>query len=265
MEEREKILNAFYRDSCNEDERLLSRHGSIEFLTTVRYVDKYLRPESRILEVGAGTGRYSVYYAEKGYDVTAVEYVESNLNILRSKITDRMTICAEQGDALDLSRFADRTFDVTLILGPLYHLYTREDQEKALGEAVRVTKDGGMIAVAYLSSDSVMVDWALKDHHLLDGYRKDFDENYKMINYPEGVFAAFYIDEFEEMMRRFPVVMEHNVATDGMARHVREEIDSLSDEEFAVWLDYHFSTCERVELQGYSSHLLYVCRKRKDD
>lgn len=261
MQERERLLSMFYTDSCQEEERLNSRHGSIEFLTTTKFLEEYLAPGCKILEIGAGTGKYSLFYAGQGYDVTAVEYVEHNLEILTSKIKTDMKIKAMQGDAVDLSRFADDMFDVTLVLGPLYHLYEREDQENAVREAIRVTKPDGILAIAYLASDSIMIDWALKDHHLLDGYGKDFDENFKMINYPGGIFAAFYINEFKEMMGRFPVRMEHNIATDGMASHVKEEIDSLSEEEFAMWLRYHFSTCEREELQGYSNHLLYICRK----
>lgn len=261
MNKRKRILTQFYTDSCNEETRLSSRHGSVEFLTTIRYIEKYLSSNDKILEVGAGTGRYSLYYANKGYHVTAIEYIENNLNVLQEKITSKMKIVAEQGDAVDLSRFSDDTFDVTLILGPLYHLYDRKDQEKAISEAVRVTKRNGVIAVAYLASDSVMIDWALRGHHLIDGYKTEFDENYKMINYPGGIFAAFYISEFKEMMKKFPITMLHNVATDGMTRHMREEIDDLSDEEFDMWLKYHFSTCEREELQGYSSHLLYIGKK----
>lgn len=263
MEERKQVLNQFYNDICDEDARLLgTKHGSVEFLTTTRYVEKYLEPDTKILEVGAGTGRYSLYYAKNGYDVTSVEYVQHNLDVLQSKIEPGMKIEAMQGDAVDLSRFADGTFDLTLVLGPLYHLYNTEEQKKAISEAVRVTKEDGVIAIAYLSSDSVMLDWALRERHLVDGYKKEFDENYKMINHPGGIFAAFYIEEFKDMMRNFPVQLEHNVATDGMARHMKEQIDALSDEEFSAWMQYHFTTCERKDLQGYSSHLLYICRKK---
>lgn len=263
MEEREQILNQFYKEICDEEMRLETKHGNVEFLTTTKYVDKYLDKNCKILEVGAGTGRYSLHYARKGYDVTSVEYVQHNLDVLQSKIEEGMKINALQGDAVDLSRFADNMFDVTLVLGPLYHLYERKDQEKAISEAIRVTKENGMIAIAYLSSDSIMIDWALREQHLVDGYKKDFDENYKIINYPGGIFAAFYISEFKEIMDKFPVVLEHNVATDGISHHMREQIDILPDEEFAAWLHYHFATCEREELQGYSNHLLYVCKKQE--
>lgn len=258
---REQILNTFYTEGCDEDSRLLSKHGSIEFITTTKYIEKYLQKDSRILEVGAGTGRYSLYYADAGYEVNAIEYVPTNIEVLKSKIKKDMRIVAEQGDALDLSRFEDNTFDVTLVLGPLYHLYNKGDQMRAINEAIRVTKKDGIIAIAYLTSDSIMVNWALKKKHLIDGYMKDFDENFKMINYPEGVFAAFYIEEFKNMMLEFNVTCEYNIATDGMAHHFKEVIDSLSDEEFEVWVRYHLSTCEREELQGYSNHMLYIARK----
>lgn len=261
MEKREELLDQFYLEVCDEDERLQSQSGSVEFITTTHYIEKYLFEDARILEVGAGTGRYSLYYAGQGYSVNAIEYVKNNLEKLESKINSDMNIVAEQGDAIDLSRFGDDTFDLTLVLGPLYHLYEKEDQEKAIEEAIRVTKKNGIIAIAYLASDSIIIDWALRDRHLIDGYGKEFDENFKIINYPEGVFAAFYIQEFKDMMKRFPISLEHNVATDGMTRHMREQIEELSEEEFDMWMKYHLSACEREELQGYSNHLLYICRK----
>lgn len=258
---RQEILNNFYNENCAEDTRLESQHGQVEFLTTIKYIEEYLKPETKILEIGAGTGRYSLYYANKGYDVTAIEYVRHNVDILKSKIKDNMNIVAEQGDAVDLSRFENNTFDVTLVLGPLYHLYEDKDINKAIEEAIRVTKKDGIIAIAYLTSDSIMIDWSLMGDHLINGYPNDFDDNFKMTRYPQGVFAPFYISEFKNIMSKFNVELLHNVATDGFTRHVKDKIDSLSKEEFEVWMRYHLSTCEREELQGYSNHMLYICKK----
>ena len=261
MSNRKKVISDFYTNICDEDNRLIKdKHSQVEFITTTKYIDKYLKPGDKILEVGAGTGRYSLKYAEDGYEVNAIEYVNHNVKILKSKIKKGMKIKAEQGDALDLSRFADNTFDVTLVLGPLYHLYTLEDQKRAIREAIRVTKKNGIIMIAYLTSDSIMIDWAL-DGHLIDGQDKDFDKNFKMINYEEGLFAAFYIKEFKNLMKSFNVKYLKSVADDGMAHHVDEKINKLTDEEFAVWIKYHLSTCEREDLQGYSNHMLYICKK----
>lgn len=261
MERRKEILNDFFTNSCDEDIRLIKdKHSLVEFITTTKYIEKNLKEGNRILEVGAGTGRYSLYYAEKGFKVDAIEYVQHNVDVLKSKIKKGMNINAQQGDAVDLSRFAENTFDITLVLGPLYHLYNEKDQIQAIKEAIRVTKQGGIVAIAYLTSDSIMIDWAL-DGHLIDGQGKDFDDKFKMINYEEGVFSAFYVKEFKDIMSKFNVEYLNNIATDGISVHVKDKIDKLTDEEFQVWIKYHLSTCEREDLQGYSNHMLYICRK----
>ena len=69
-----RVLTEYY-STYDEDGRLRSKHGSVEFLTTMRYIEKYLKPGMRILEIGAGTGRYSHALAQKGYEVDAVELV----------------------------------------------------------------------------------------------------------------------------------------------------------------------------------------------
>lgn len=126
------------------------------------------------MEVGAGTEAYSIYYANKGYRVDAIKFVERNLDILKSKITDNMNMVAEQGDAVDLSRFEDNTFDVTLVLGPLYHLHKYDEINQAIKEAIRVTKRNGIIAFAYITTDGVFAHQAIA--HLIDGYQKIFDD-----------------------------------------------------------------------------------------
>ena len=259
MDKREKIIDNYYNNYDEENRLIKDNTHNVEFLVTKQYIEKYLKQNDKILEIGAGTGRYSLYYASKGYDVTSIEYVEHNLEILKSKITNEMNIVAQQGDAVDLSRFEDNSFDVTLVLGPLYHLYEDADIRKAISEAIRVTKKDGIIMIAYITSDGVFADWGVK--HLLNGYPNDFDENFKLIRYPEGVFATFYIEEFKRIMKEFNVDFLHNVATDGIAKSISERINNLSEEEFNVWVKYQLSVCEREDLQGYSCHMLYVCKK----
>ena len=148
-----KYLKEYY-ENYDEDGRLDTRHGHIEFLTTMRYIDMYLNPEMRVLEIGAGTGRYSHTLARRGYKVDAVELIEHNIEIFKSKITPDEDISIRQGNAMELSFIEDSTYDMTLLLGPMYHLYTEEDKLKALTEAIRVTKRGGVIFAAYCMGDA---------------------------------------------------------------------------------------------------------------
>ena len=139
-----------YYNSYNEDERTKSRHGSVEFTTNMKYIRAYVPQGGKILDVGAGTGVYSMALAMDGYDVHAVELVEHNIEVFRENLKAcGAEIPVEQGNALDLSRFADESFDAVLLFGPLYHLYTKEDKLTVLREAKRIVKPGGRIFAAY--------------------------------------------------------------------------------------------------------------------
>lgn len=257
--DRKEIISNHYNNYEEDNRFTKDNYHSLEYIVSKTYFEKYIKPGDRILEVGAGTGAYSLYYVNKGYKVNAIEFVEHNLDILKSKITDNMDIVAEQGDAVDLSRFDDNTFDVTLVLGPLYHLFDDEDINKAISEAIRVTKKDGVIAMAYITSDGVFADWAID--HLLDGYPDEFDEKFKMTNYPKNIFKTFYIQEFKDMMSKYNVTLLSSVAVDGIAPIIGDKINDLSKEEFDVWVKYQLSVCEREDLQGYSCHMLYICKK----
>ena len=157
-----------YYNKFNEEKRLDSRHGQVEYRVSMKYIHEYIptdqpKEEVKILDIGAGTGKYSVALAEEGYDVTAVELVKYNLGILKSKGS---SVKAMQGNAMNLKKLPDNTYDVTLLFGPMYHLFGEEDKKKALLEARRVTKPGGIILVAYCMNEYGVLTYAFKEKHI---------------------------------------------------------------------------------------------------
>lgn len=266
MKERflDDILTGYYRDGYVEDDRLTrDKMHYIEFITTTHYIDKYLKVGDRLLEVGAGTGTYSLYYANKGYQVDALELVQVNVDTIKSKIKDSMNINVIQGNALDLSMYEDNTFDVTLVLGPLYHLFKKEEEEQAIKEAIRVTKPHGKILIAFILFDLTMLTWGFQGKNIYENYgeNKQVSLDFKPNNSEELIFNMRYFDEVKNLMNQFDVKKMCYIATDGIGRVMREDINSMTDEEYKMFVDYHLSICEREDLIGYSGHILSIIEK----
>lgn len=255
-----EILENYY-NNYDEDSRLVrDKTHTIEFITTTNFIDKYLKKGDRILEVGAGTGRYTIHYAQKGYKVDAVELVEKNLNILKSKITNDLNVSAIQGNCLNLDMFENDTFDITLILGPLYHLYTEDDAKKAIEEAIRVTKKHGKIIIAYITDDAVVLSYGVRKGNL-KRLVTCCDENWKVEKKEEEIFASYRIDEFDRLISCFYVQKLETIAADGIAPQMQDFVNNFDEEEFKLYVDYHLKNCMRRELLGYSSHILEIIEK----
>ena len=253
-----------YYNARDEDARLTSKHGSVEYLTTMKYIRESVASvdDPAILEVGAGTGRYSVTLAKEGYRVTAVELVEHNLEILKAKLDGAERITPVQGNALDLSFLPDEAYDLTMLLGPMYHLYTKEDKLQALREAVRVTKPGGRILVAYCMNEATVIQYVFG----LNNLREVMDQmlltpDWHCKSEPKEVFELVRTEDIAELDALIPVERLKLVATDGATNYKREFIDEMDDDTFGKWLEFHFATCERQDLVGASNHTLDILKK----
>lgn len=262
--ERTEMINEFY-GKIHEDDRLTkTRQGQLEYRVTMNYIHRFLKAGGRVLEIGAGTGRYSVALAREGFRVSAVELVESNLDQLKKNAAGLTNIEAFQGDALDLSRLRDDSFDLTLLFGPMYHLYEKADQLKAIDEAVRVTRPGGTILAAFLSAHAIICSNYLYDWlPTVGGIRENFDSEYNVRHFREQLFTGFDVCEFEALFEDKNVDHITTVAADNVLEIAeRREDFSMTDEDFEAFADYQLHICEKREMLGNSSHLLYICRKR---
>ena len=221
-----------------------------------------LTSDCKIAEIGAGTGRYSVTLTKEGYDVTAVELVQHNLDILRSKLNGSENIKTYLGNALDLNMLKDNTYDITLLLGPMYHLYSDEDKITALKEAVRITKPGGHILVAYCMNEAVVIQYVFGCDKLKSIMELNMlTDDWKCISEPKDLFEMVRIEDIERLNAAVPVERIRLVATDGASRYIREYLEEFDEETFAKWLSYHFATCERQDSIGATNHSLDILRK----
>lgn len=259
MTELEEYYNKF-----NEEKRLNSRHGQVEFITSMKYIHKYIDhsivPSNfKILDIGAGTGRYSVALAEKGYDVTAVELVKYNLGILKKK---NSSVKAILGNALKLKKLEDNTFDLTLLFGPMYHLFGFEDKQKALSEAKRVTKPGGIILVAYCMNEYSVLTYAFKEKHILECVEQNrFTPDFHTLSAKENLYDYVRLEDINALNKATELTRLQIVSTDGPANYMRPFLNQLSSEEYEWFLKYHLATCERSDLIGAGAHTLDILQK----
>lgn len=256
-------LNQYY-SVYDEQGRLGSRHGSVEFLTTMRYLERYLFAGARVCEIGAGTGRYSHHLARAGYAVDAVELIAHNIAVFESLTEPGECVTVRQGDACDLACFGDAAYDITLLLGPMYHLFTEGEKRAALSEAIRVTKPGGVVFAAYCGNDATVVRYLFGRGMINDPVTRGMVdlETFKCADMPSELFALYRPSDIDALMAGFAVERLHFVGTDMATNYMREVVDAMDDATFGDYLRYHFSVCERQDLVGASHHYLDVFRRR---
>ena len=259
-----------YYNKFNEEKRLNSRHGQMEYRVTMKYIHKYLdrlmeefeyasKSDLQILDIGAGTGRYSVPLCEEGYRVTAVELVKYNLGILKQK---KSNVNAMQGNALHLKKLMSDTFDITLLFGPMYHLLTREEKIKALSEAKRVTKPGGIILVAYVMNEYAVVMYGIAENKLTESINSGMlSDDFHTIPGPESLYDFVRIEDINGFNEEVGLVREIIISPDGPANYIRPFVNKLDEESFEQFVNYQMETCERPDLIGAGAHTVDILRK----
>ena len=271
MSTRKEIINSYYTQYDENGRLAKTRHGQLEYAVTMDYIHRYAGEGSKVLEIGAGTGRYSIALAKEGMDVTAIELLKSNLailrencereNVLNDTVSRSGSLKSYQGDATALTMLDDDSFNLTLVFGPMYHLYEPEEVSKAIDEAIRVTKPGGMIMFAFISVFAIMYSnyffgkWAF-------GQEENFTDDYKVKHFKEQLFTGYDIVEFEQLFDGKPVEWITTTGVDGLLEPIENRPDFLiPDEDFEAFVAWYLAFSEKRELLGATNHLLYICRK----
>lgn len=248
----EKELVEYY-NKHNEDKRLKTKHANIEFITAMKYIHEYIKEGYSILDVGAGTGAYSIPLRDEGYDVTAVELVKQNL-----KYIEKANINCYQGTATNLSKFKDNSYDIVLLFGPMYHLLTMDEKVKALEEAKRVSKK-------YIFISYCMNEFALIYHGFMEGYIKDdiknIDDNFKILKDNDNLYSYVRLEDIDYLKDTCNLKRVKIINQDGPTEYIKKNVNNMDDETYELFIKYHLSTCERPELLGAGRHILDILEK----
>lgn len=251
-----KYYNKFY-----EERRLSTRHGQIEYITTMKYIHKYIDKikNPKIIDIGAGTGKYSIALSNEGYDVTAVELVLHNLRVIESKSDKVKTIHA---NAKDLKKIPDNEFDITLLMGPMYHLCTDEEKIQALKEANRITKKNGFIFVAYCMNDyCVIMHGFIDDNIKKSSVNKLLNDDFQIESKKDDLYSVVRLSKINEYNKIVNLERKKIITPDGPANYLRKTLNKMDKYTFKKFIEYHLKTCEMQEMIGAAAHSLDILQK----
>ncbi len=239
-----------------EDLRLQRRHGMVEFDVTMHHLHRFLKPGIQILDIGAGTGRYASALMAEGYSVKAVELVKRNIDVFLERVPGADVV---QGDARNMPFIPDATADITLLLGPLYHLIGDEQKLMALKEAKRVTKPDGFVFVAYLMNEYSILSYCFDEERIADLMARGVvDNDFHIRAQDDELYDYVRMDDVNRLNAMAGLERVTVFSPDGAADYMRTRLNRMSDETFRLFIEYQKRISERMDLIGAGSHIVDV-------
>ena len=260
-------VQAFYDAGAEAEWARLERHRT-EFAVTLRALEDHLPPPpAAVLDVGGGPGRYAIELARRGYRVTLVDLSAASLRLARRKAEEAGVRLegAVQADALDLGRLPDAAYDAVLLMGPLYHLTDGDARRRAVRQAARKLRAGGVIFAAFITRFAPLRDLAARDPGWAEGRWNYLERLLRtgVHDSGEGFTVAYFAhpDEIEPLMEAEGFATLGVVGCEGVVAGHEEKINALAGEAWTRWVDLNYRLGQDPALRGASDHLLYIGRK----
>jgi 2-polyprenyl-3-methyl-5-hydroxy-6-metoxy-1,4-benzoquinol methylase len=257
-------IRAYYERGMELD-RVTHGYSRIEFIRTKEVLLRFLPPPpARVLDVGGGPGAYADWLAEQGYEVRLVD--ATPLHVQQATERARGRFSAVEGVARSLEEPND-SYDVVLLLGPIYHLTERDDRVAALGEGHRVLSPGGLLAAAAISRFASLLDglyggylserafWPIVARDLEDGQHRSGGED------PAPAFTTAYFHRPEELaseVEQAGFALEGLFGVEGPGWLLVDRTDEQTQENI---LRVARAVEQEPTVIGTSAHLLAIGRK----
>ncbi len=267
-----QFVSDFYNSNAEQEwKRLEKPLCRIEFVSTMRLIDKYFPKQGRICDIGGGPGRYSIELIKRGYAVTLFDISDEEVRLAGMQL-HAVGLAAEQliiGDARDMSTLKSGSFDAALLMGPMYHIVEPEGRVAVLRELIRILQPGGMAIVAYLNS------WGIMRTGIID-----FPDWYRNIStlramMSEHTFIGRELGNFTESYWSTPKIALGEVkkagleiisyaGAEGFVGGMAPIIERLATENPQAYMNVvqvASETCELEQFRDNTDHLHIVVRK----
>jgi len=268
----EKRVKDYYTGCVRKEWRRLTRdaYHRLEFETTLHFLEKYLPKKGRILDAGGGPGRYTIELAKRGYEVVLLDVTPANLDFARRQIKHaKLQGQVEQvieGSIVDLSRFADDSFDAVVCLGgPLSHVLDQDKRDGAIKELVRVDKKGAPIFISVMGRLSILVvELTLFPQELEKSFFKPMRDEGDYSGRSGFTACHFFLpEELENAFQSKGVMIQEMAGLEGVGSHHARKVNELADDKkrWRIWLETHYQTCTHPSVVGMSEHMLLIGKK----
>jgi 2-polyprenyl-3-methyl-5-hydroxy-6-metoxy-1,4-benzoquinol methylase len=266
---REDLVRGYYDKRAQEEWERFDRHR-MEFAISMRLLSARLPSSGRILDCGGGPGRYSIWLAAQGYDVTLFDLSEACLNKAEAEAEAAgVSLSYELGTATDLRRFDSAGFDAVLLMGPLYHLRRLEDRQAAVNEAARVLKPGGRLAASFITRTAPLRFTAKMEaarvrelyEPMLNVIRQGYDESFPPAD--DDHFHAYFAhpSEVEPLLQTAGLDPAGMFAVEGFVVLIDEAVNALQGDEWDAWVDVNLGLAADPSLLMAADHLLAFATK----
>lgn len=263
-------IEAYYDEIAGHEWERLDRHR-IEFAITLRALREYLPPAPlAIIDIGGGPGRYAIALARRGDDVTLLDLSQSSLDLARVKADEAQVTLSGyvHGNAIDLAQFTTGSFDAALLMGPLYHLLEPSERSRAVSEAQRVLKSGGLIFATFITRTAPIryaalndPQWLVKERERVDSFLAD--GVYRAPS-PGGDFTDAYFAHPADIKPLFEKVGFQSLgllACEGIVSQIDRHLNLLSGDLWQEWVDLNYRFASDPAIHGTAEHLLYIGKK----
>jgi len=266
-----EIVKKYYNDiSVHELNRLNNHYSIIEYKSTMYLIDKYMKKNTHIFDIGSGPGRYSVDLLKKQYKISLLDISDKSIDLAK-QIIEKENYKAENYyamSALELDKFEDDTFDNALILGPMYHLHSKLDRLEVLKNAKRIVKKDGIIIISYINSYGIIRSSLFE---FPEAYTDDKSFNQSL----KGDLQLSSEESFTEAYFTKPLLAGKEIEEAGLKilsyagaesflSGLHLELKRLYDEEDqTIYNNYIRIASENCEMEHYkdtTEHTLFVCK-----
>ncbi|WML48651.1 class I SAM-dependent methyltransferase [Neobacillus sp. PS3-34] len=261
-----EIVRKFYDETVNYEWERLDRH-KVEFELSKRYINRYIKPNDVVLDLGGGPGKYSLYLSQQGCDVTLADLSQKNIDFALNKAKELSLplngVCV---DGRDLSSIDDGQFDHILCMGPMYHLKNENDRVKLIKECLKKLKPDGTIFVAFVSSYSFVWDYLIRNpQFILDDERKlQLNMMVEDVNFfGQGFTDNFFIRPKDVLpfFEQFNLNKMHLLNCESFLYLREAELLRQSPEVVSAWIDFAEQVCEREDMLSFAEHIMYIAKK----